>query len=84
MAERFVEVDRNTPMLLPAELRDWVPEDELVHFVIEAVKTLPSGEFMGQRARQRLCPVPALDDVGTADLWLRQWDFLQSPDRTSH
>src|ERR1700752_2388983 len=46
MAERFVEVDRNTPMLLPAELRDWVPEDELVHFVIEAVKTLPSGEFM--------------------------------------
>ena len=46
MAERFVEVDRNTPMLLPADLRDWVPEDDLVHFVIEAVKTLPSGEFM--------------------------------------
>jgi len=41
MAERFVEVDRNTPMLLPADLRDWVPEDDLVHFVIEAVKTLP-------------------------------------------
>ena len=40
MAERFVEVDRNTPMLLPADLRDWVPEDDLVHFVIEAVKTL--------------------------------------------
>jgi transposase len=46
MSERFVEVDRNTPMLLPADLRDWVPEDDLVHFVIEAVKTLPSGEFM--------------------------------------
>src|SRR5258708_5553857 len=46
MAERFVEVDRNTPMLLPADLRDWVPEDDLVHFVIEAVKTLPSGEFV--------------------------------------
>jgi transposase len=45
MAERFVEVDRNRPMLLPADLRDWVPEDDLVHFVIEAVKTLPSGEF---------------------------------------
>jgi len=37
MAERFVEVDRNTPMLLPADLRDWVPEDDLVHFVLEAV-----------------------------------------------
>src|SRR6267378_7749811 len=46
MAERFVEVDRNTPMLLPADLREWVPEDDLVHFVIEAVKTLPSGEFV--------------------------------------
>ena len=46
MAERFVEVDRNTPMLLPAELRDWVPEDDLVHFVIEAVRTLPSGQFV--------------------------------------
>jgi transposase len=46
MAERFVEVDRNTPMLLPADLRDWVPEDDLVHFIIEAVKTLPSGEFV--------------------------------------
>lgn len=46
MAERFVEVDRNTPMLLPADLRDWVPEDDLVHFVIEAVQTLPTGEFV--------------------------------------
>src|SRR5467141_3875064 len=46
MAERFVEVDRNTPMLLPADLRDWVPEDDLVHFVIEAVKSLPTGEFV--------------------------------------
>jgi transposase len=47
MAERLVEVDRNTPMLLPADLRDWVPEDDLVHFVIEAVKTLPTGQFVG-------------------------------------
>ena len=46
MAERFVEVDRNTPMLLPADLRDWVPEDDLVHFVIEALRTLPTGQLM--------------------------------------
>jgi transposase len=46
MAERFVEVDRETPMLLPVDLRDWVPEDDLVHFVIEAVKTLPTAEFV--------------------------------------
>jgi hypothetical protein len=44
--ERFVEVDRNTPMLLPVDLRDWVPEDDLVHFVIEAVRTLPTGQLV--------------------------------------
>ena len=33
-------------MLLPVDLRDWVPEDDLVHFVIEAVKTLPTAEFV--------------------------------------
>ncbi|NIO43656.1 MAG: IS5/IS1182 family transposase, partial [Burkholderiales bacterium] len=37
MATRFVNIDRDTPMLLPPDLRDWVPEDDMVHFVIEAV-----------------------------------------------
>ncbi|MEO1836073.1 MAG: hypothetical protein ABGZ49_11330 [Akkermansiaceae bacterium] len=37
MGARFVSVDLETPMLLPPALRDWVPEDDLVHFVIEAV-----------------------------------------------
>jgi hypothetical protein len=84
MAERFVEVDRNTPMLLPAELRDWVAEDDLVHFVIEAVKTLPTPAVCGQRAGYRLRSVPTLDDVGSVDLLLRQWDFLQWPNRKSN
>ena len=38
MSTRFVNVDRNTPMLLPPDLRDWIPEDDMVHFVIEAVE----------------------------------------------
>ena len=46
MAERFVEVDRDRPMLLPADLRAWVPEDDLVHFVLAAVGSLPSGGFV--------------------------------------
>ena len=37
MATRFVNVDRATPMLLPPDLRDWVPEDDMVHFVIESI-----------------------------------------------
>ena len=32
-------------MLLPPDLRDWVPEDDLVHFVIEAVERLPLESF---------------------------------------
>ena len=32
-------------MFLPPDLRDWVPEDDLVHFVIEAVERLPLESF---------------------------------------
>lgn len=45
MATRFVNVDRKTPMLLPPDLRDWVPEDDLVHFVIEAVEAVEPSRF---------------------------------------
>jgi transposase len=40
MSTRLVNVDRNTPMLLPPDLRDWVREDDLVHFVIDALAVL--------------------------------------------
>jgi len=32
-------------MLLPPDLRDWIPEDDLVHFVIEAVEQMPATSF---------------------------------------
>ena len=37
MATRLVNIDRDTPLLLPVDLRQWVPENDLVHFVLEAV-----------------------------------------------
>ncbi len=40
MATRFVSIDRDTPLLLPPNLRDWVPEDHLVHFIVDAVAAL--------------------------------------------
>ena len=40
MSARFVLVDHNTPMLLPPDLRDWVPANHIVHFVMDAVKLL--------------------------------------------
>ena len=45
MAHRFKNIDRNTAMLLPPDLRDWVAEDDLVHFVISAVERLPLSAF---------------------------------------
>src|ERR1035437_1281863 len=40
MATRFVSIDRDTPLLLPPNLRDWVPTDHLVHFILDAVDAL--------------------------------------------
>lgn len=45
MAHRFKNIDRDTPMLLPPDLRDWVCEDDLVHFIIAAVERLPLSAF---------------------------------------
>ena len=45
MAQRFKNADRNTPLLLPPDLREWVAEDDLVHFVIAAVERLPLSSF---------------------------------------
>lgn len=40
MATRFVSIDRDTPLLLPPNLRDWVRADHLVHFILDAVDAL--------------------------------------------
>ncbi len=40
MSTKFVSVGRNQPLLVPPDLRDRIPEDDLVHFVTEAVEGL--------------------------------------------
>jgi transposase len=45
MSTNIRPVHRDMPMLLPPDLRDWVPEDDLVHFVIEAVEQMPTAAF---------------------------------------
>ena len=51
MDDRFVSCDRSTPLLFPPDLRDWIPEDDFVHFVIEAVNEVPMGSFRTKRTR---------------------------------
>ena len=45
MSERFVRVDRDTPMLMPPSLQEWLPEGHLAHFVVETVALLPLHGF---------------------------------------
>jgi transposase len=40
MSARFVNIDHDSPMLLPPDLRDWVTSEHMVHFIIDAVKAL--------------------------------------------
>ena len=40
MPARFVNIDHDTPLLLPPDLREWVPADHLVHFIMDAVGLL--------------------------------------------
>ena len=41
MPARFVNIDRDTPRLVPPDLRQWVPEDHLAHYVLDAIESLP-------------------------------------------
>src|ERR1700761_3810843 len=38
MSARFVNIDRETPMLLPPDLSDWVAKDDLARFILDAVQ----------------------------------------------
>ena len=45
MAANFVNIDRDTPFLMPPSPRDWVAEDDLVHFILEAVLSVNVSSF---------------------------------------
>jgi transposase len=45
MPQNFLSCDRDQPMLLPPDLRDWLDDDHLAWFVIDAVKELDLEPF---------------------------------------
>ena len=45
MPQNFVCPQRDQPLLMPLDMRDWLPEDDLVFVVLDAVATLDLGEF---------------------------------------
>src|SRR5215510_9675646 len=51
MPQNFVFPQRDQPLLLPVDMRDWLAEDDLVFIVLDAVATLDLGGFRrGYRA----------------------------------
>jgi transposase len=47
MAQNFLSCDREQELLLPPSLRDWLGEEHVVWFVLDAVETLDLAEFYG-------------------------------------
>jgi transposase len=45
MAQNFLSCDRDQPMLLPPDLSEWLPEDHLAWFVLDAVSEMDLAPF---------------------------------------
>ncbi len=45
MPQNFLFPQRDQPLLLPVDMREWLLEDDLVYVVLDAVATLDLGEF---------------------------------------
>lgn len=41
----YVPFDRDQPFLLPPDMKDWLPADDLVHFIVAAVDRVRLGAF---------------------------------------
>jgi transposase len=48
MPQNFLCPQRDQPLLMPVDMREWLPEDDLVFIVLDAVGTLDLGEFRRQ------------------------------------
>ncbi len=48
MLQNFLCLQRDQPMLMPVDMREWLPEDDLAFIVLDAVAALDLGEFRRQ------------------------------------
>ena len=48
MPQNFLSPQRDQPLLMPVDMREWLPEDDLVFIVLDAVAALDLGEFRGR------------------------------------
>lgn len=69
MAKSYRPVLRDQPMLLPIDLREWLPEDHLAWFVLETVEAVDtSGLEQTTRRRGWCCGLRPANVVRAAGL----------------
>jgi hypothetical protein len=51
MPQNFLACDREQPFLLPPDVREWLPDDHLAWFVIDAVGVMETAAFYAPIAR---------------------------------
>ena len=47
MAQNFIACDREQELLLPPSLREWLPQEHLAWFVLDAVAEMDLAAFVG-------------------------------------
>src|SRR4051794_3313198 len=47
MGQNFLRAQRDQPFLLPPDMREWLPEDDLVWLVLDAVEQIDLTAFTG-------------------------------------
>ncbi len=52
MATRYKSVERDQLLLMPYELREWIPQNDIVHFIIEAAELVPLESFQSDPGAQ--------------------------------
>jgi hypothetical protein len=84
MPARFVNIDHDTPLLLPPDLRDWVPEDHLVHCIMEAVGLLDLGTARSNHRGTGSDQYPPGMMLGLLHLLLCDGNLQQPAPRAAH
>ena len=71
MAHRYLPVDRDLPALLPLNMYDWVPKDQVVWLVIDTVEQLATPELTARLAGGTRKTARGRDNVS----WIGKWDI---------
>ena len=82
MAQTFIGCDRDQSFLMPPDIRDWLAEDHLAWFVLDAVAGMNLGAFYGAYRRDgvgRRAYDPAMV-VALFAVLLRAWGAVSAGD----